>query len=97
MSEQGKGAIFQQAVEFSKGLRKSGVHQAGDPLQPTSTATTVRMKNGKTVTTDGLFAETKEQLGDYHVVGGQGPRRGALDRRPPPVVAGGPLDRGAAD
>ena len=38
---------------------------AGDPLLPTSTATTVRMRNGKPVTTDGPFAETKEQLGGY--------------------------------
>jgi hypothetical protein len=68
MSEQEKGAIFQQAVEFSEDLRKSGVHQAGDPLQPTSTATTVRMKNGKAVMTDGPFAETKEQLGGYSIV-----------------------------
>jgi hypothetical protein len=68
MSEQEKGAIFQQYAEFSQGIRKSGVFQAGAPLQPTSTATTVRMKNGKTVTTDGPFAETKEQLGGYYVV-----------------------------
>ena len=68
MSEQEKGAIFQQAVEFSEGLRKSGVYQAGDPLQPTSTATTLGMKNGKTVMTDGPFAETKEQLGGYSIM-----------------------------
>jgi hypothetical protein len=68
MSAQEKGAIFQQAVEFSEGLRKSGVYQAGDPLQPTSTATTVRMKDGKMVMTDGPFAETKEQLGGYSIV-----------------------------
>ena len=40
----------------------------GGPLAPTSSATTVCMKNGKTVLTDGPFAETKEQLGGYHVV-----------------------------
>jgi hypothetical protein len=68
MSAQEKGAIFQEAVEFSEGLRKSGVYQAGDPLHPTSTATTVRMKNGKTIMTDGPFAETKEQLGGYSIV-----------------------------
>jgi hypothetical protein len=68
MSVQGKGAIFQQAVEFSESLRKSGVYQACDRLEPTSTATTVRMRNGKTVTTDGPFAETKEQLGGYSIV-----------------------------
>jgi hypothetical protein len=68
MSVQEQGAIFQEAVEFSDGLRKSGVYQAGDPLEPTSAATTVRTKNGKTVTTDGPFAETKEQLGGYSIV-----------------------------
>ena len=56
MSVQEKGTIFQQAVEFSEDLRKRGVYLAGDPLHPTSTATTVRMKNGKTLTTDGPFA-----------------------------------------
>jgi hypothetical protein len=68
MSEQEKGAIFQQYVEFTEGIRKSGAFQAGDPLQPISTATTVRSKNGKAVTTDGPFAETKEQLGGYYIV-----------------------------
>src|SRR6266571_2185347 len=53
MSTQEKGTIFQQAVDFSEGLRKRGVYHGGEPLEPTSTATTVRMKNGKTVTTDG--------------------------------------------
>jgi hypothetical protein len=68
LSTQEKGAIFQQAVEYGDGLRKNGVYQAGDPLQSTSTATTVRMKNSKTVITDGPFAETKEQLGGYTIV-----------------------------
>jgi len=68
MSAQERGAIFQEAVEFSEALRKSGVYQAGDPLHPTSTATTVRMKHGKTIMTDGPFAETKEQLGGYSIV-----------------------------
>jgi hypothetical protein len=68
MSEQEKGAIFKQYGEFTEGIRESGAFQAGDPLQPTTTATTVRSKNGKTVTTDGPFAETKEQLGGYYIV-----------------------------
>ena len=68
MSAQEKGTIFQQAVDFSEGLRKRGVYHGGEPLEPTSTATTVRMKNGKTVTTDGPFAETKEQLAGYSIV-----------------------------
>jgi hypothetical protein len=68
MSVQERGAIFQQAVEYTEGLRPSGVYQAGDPLESASTATTVRMRNGKTITTDGPFAETKEQLGGYSIV-----------------------------
>jgi hypothetical protein len=68
MSAREKRAIFQEAVEFSEHLRQSGVYLSGDPLHPASTATTVRMKDGKTVMTDGPFAETKEQLGGYSIV-----------------------------
>ena len=63
-----KGAIYQEAVEYSEGLRKRDMHEGGSPLEPTTTATTVRMKNGKAVMTDGPFAETKEQLGGYSIV-----------------------------
>jgi hypothetical protein len=41
---------------------------AGDALQPTQTATTVRVQDGETLTTDGPFAETKEQLGGYYLI-----------------------------
>jgi hypothetical protein len=68
MSEQERGAMFKQYADFTESIRQSGALKAGDPLQPSSTATTVRMKNGKTVTTDGPFAETKEQLGGYYIV-----------------------------
>ena len=63
-----KGAIYQEAVEYSEELRTRGLYQGGEPLQPTTTATTVRMKDGKAVMTDGPFAETKEQLGGYSIV-----------------------------
>ncbi|HET6921893.1 MAG TPA: YciI family protein, partial [Anaeromyxobacteraceae bacterium] len=48
---------------YDDALRKAGVHRAGDALRPTDTATTVRVRDGKTLQTDGPFAETKEQLG----------------------------------
>jgi hypothetical protein len=67
-SDQERATIFKQYEEFTDSIRRSGAHQAGEPLRPTSTATTVRMKNGKTITTDGPFAETKEQLGGYYIV-----------------------------
>jgi hypothetical protein len=47
---------------------KDGVMRGGDALQPTSTATTVRVRKGKTETLDGPFAETKEQLGGYYIL-----------------------------
>ena len=49
-------------------LRTSGKLVAGEALQPTTTATTVRVRSGKTLTTDGPFAETKEQLGGFYLV-----------------------------
>ena len=53
---------------FTDGIKQSGHYVGGDPLQPTHTATTVRVRNGKLSTTDGPFAETKEQLGGYYLV-----------------------------
>jgi hypothetical protein len=47
---------------------KRGIFKGADPLQPTSTATTVRVANGKVMITDGPFAETKEQLGGYFIL-----------------------------
>ena len=68
LPEAERGAIFQQYMEFTQGIVKSGHFRAGDALQPVSTATTVRVKDGKRVTTDGPFAETKEQLGGYYLI-----------------------------
>ena len=53
---------------FTKELMDSGAMKAGSELAPISNASTVRVRNGKTVTTDGPFAETKEQLGGYYVI-----------------------------
>jgi hypothetical protein len=54
--------------EFTDSIVKSGHMKGGDALQPTSAATCVRIRNGKTLTTDGPFAETKEQLGGYYLI-----------------------------
>ncbi|WP_441237911.1 YciI family protein [Bradyrhizobium sp. 930_D9_N1_4] len=53
---------------FTQGIVQSGNFKAGDRLQPTTTATTVRVREGKLLTTDGPFAETREQLGGYYLV-----------------------------
>ncbi len=53
---------------FTNEVKAKQVYLGGNPLQPTSTATSVRVRDGKTLTTDGPFAETKEQLGGYYLV-----------------------------
>ncbi len=68
MSEEEKGKIFQEYMTFAQGISARGNYVGGEALQPVATATTVRVKNGKTLTTDGPFAETKEQLGGYFLV-----------------------------
>ena len=68
MSEEERNQLFKEYMEFGNELQQRGALRAGDQLQPTSTATTVRVKDGKTLTTDGPFAETKEQLGGYYVI-----------------------------
>jgi hypothetical protein len=54
--------------KYTKWLAEKGWMQAGDPLAPTDQATTVRVRGEETLTTDGPFAETKEQLGGYYIV-----------------------------
>jgi hypothetical protein len=53
---------------FTEDVRRSGHFLAGQQLQPVAAATTVRVRNGKTVTTDGPFAETKETLGGFYML-----------------------------
>jgi hypothetical protein len=67
-SEEESQAQFQEYMAFSKDIVDRGIYQSGEALQATATATTVRVRDGETLTTDGPFAETKEQLGGYYVV-----------------------------
>ena len=53
---------------FTEAVRQVGVLVASDALEMTSAATTVQVRNGKAITTDGPFAETKEQLGGYYIL-----------------------------
>lgn len=55
-------------VAYTQAMIKAGVHVAGEPLQATSTATTIRLRNGKTEVLDGPYAETKEQLGGFYII-----------------------------
>ena len=53
---------------FTSEITERGLMKAGEALEPTSTATTVRVRDGRTVTTDGPFAETKEALGGFYLI-----------------------------
>jgi hypothetical protein len=68
LPEDERDAVFADYGSFTEAIKGSGNYVAGDALQPTSTATTVRIRDGKTMITDGPFAETKEQLGGYYLV-----------------------------
>ena len=68
LSEAEQGKIYQEYMDYTVGIRKKGNYIAGEALQPVATATTVRVKNGKTLTTDGPFAETREQLGGFMLI-----------------------------
>lgn len=58
--------MMEEYGAFTEMVRQRGAFLGGDALQPTSTATTLRVRDGKLNTTDGPFAETKEQLGGYY-------------------------------
>ena len=62
------GAFMQGYGEFTKKVQDDGKFVSGDALQPVATATTVSVRDGNTTTTDGPFAETKEQLGGYYLL-----------------------------
>lgn len=60
--------VMNEYWAFTAELSKRGANKGGEPLMPTAMATTVRVRNGKTITSDGPFAETKEQLGGYYLI-----------------------------
>ena len=68
MNEREQNAMFDTCFEYDDHLRANGHWSGGDALQPAETALTLSWENGKVVTTDGLFAETKEQLGGILVL-----------------------------
>ena len=96
-------AISAEYMTFTQSIAKSGHYKGGNALQPSDSATTVRVRNGKRTTTDGPFAETREHLGGYYLVDAKdldeaialaeripGARTGGIEVRPirpMPVVA----------
>ena len=68
MAKSESDAFMGEYFAFTEGIKQSGHYLGGEALQPVHTATTVRVRNGKLSTTDGPFAETKEQLGGFYLI-----------------------------
>lgn len=108
MEAAGEAATKQMHNEygtFTQSIIQAGHFKAGDALKRTSTATTVRVRNGKTMTTDGPFAETREQLGGFFMVEAKnldeaidiagrvpGARKGTVEIRPVVEIPNLPKD-----
>jgi hypothetical protein len=71
MSAAEQAAMYKEYGQFTQQISESGNHRAGHQLKPIATATTVRLRDGKRLVTDGPFAETKEQLGGFYLVEAQ--------------------------
>jgi hypothetical protein len=68
LSEADRQAVYAEYRKFSEQITASGNYLSGSELQPTSAATTVRVRDGKRLVTDGPFAEAREQLGGYYLI-----------------------------
>ena len=94
-------ACYAESLKLTHDLHAKGQYLAASPLQPVATATSVRMREGKRLVTDGPFAETREQLGGYFLVDAKdldeaigiaakipGARKGTVEIRPVLEIAG---------
>lgn len=68
MSQEAGHQLITDYMAFTEGVKASGHYRSGEALMPTTQATTVRVREGKTLTTDGPFAETREQLGGFYLI-----------------------------
>ena len=94
---------YVESTELARELNSQGHYLAANPLHPTSTATSIRVREGKPLVTDGPFAETREQLGGYFLIDAKnldeaisiaaripGARTGTVEIRPLMEIAGLP-------
>jgi hypothetical protein len=100
---------YRESTELAHQLHAAGQYLAAAPLHPTSTAASVRVRNGKQLVTDGPFAETREQLGGYFLIDAKNideavavaariplARLGTVEVRPVVEIPGLPVDRGSS-
>jgi hypothetical protein len=106
MSDAEREACYVESTELTQELGLTGKYVSAAPLYPVSTATSVQVREGKRVVTDGPFAETREQLGGYFMVEARdldeailiagripGARRGTVEIRPVVELAGLPAEK----
>jgi hypothetical protein len=105
MSETEREACYVESTQLAHQIKSSGQYLAANPLHPTSMATSVRMRDGKRLVTDGPFAETREQLGGYFLIDAKDldaaigiaaripmARKGTVEIRPVVEIPGLPTD-----
>ncbi len=105
LSETEREQCYAESVQLAHQIKSGGQYLATAPLHSTSTATSVRMRDGKRLVTDGPFAETREQLGGYFLIDAKdldeaigiaaripGARWGTIEIRPVMEIAGLPAD-----
>lgn len=104
-SEAEREQCYGESTEVAHQLKRDGQYVSASPLQPVATATSVRMREGKRLVTDGPFAETREQLGGYFMVEAKnldeaiaiagripGARKGTVEIRPVVEIPGLPAE-----
>lgn len=105
LSDTEREHCYRESAQLAHQLQAAGQYRAASPLHPTATATSVRVREGKRVVTDGPFAETREQLGGYYLIDAADldqaiavaeripmARRGTVEIRPVMEIAGLPGD-----
>ena len=91
-SEKDRQDCKKEAVELADELRSKGQYVAANPLEPTTTAKSVRVRDGKRLVTDGPFAETHEQLGGYFLIEAKNVDEAIAVARKIPMAANGTVE-----